>query len=107
MKGKQKGPFVPADRAGTIREMIVTAIRGRLMTAMDISAMVSVSEKDVYEHLGHIQRSIKKKDGSFVMVPAACKKCGFKFTKREKLKRPGKCPICRSESLTVPVFSIK
>lgn len=107
MKSKQKGPFVPADRAGTIRKMIVAAIRGQQMTAMDISAMVSISEKDVYGHLGHIQRSIKKKEGVFVVVPAECKKCGFKFTKREKLKRPGKCPICRSESLTVPVFLIK
>jgi hypothetical protein len=40
------------------------------------------------------------------VTPAECRKCGFVFQKREKLKKPGKCPICRSESIEEPLFGI-
>jgi hypothetical protein len=40
-------------------------------------------------------------------MPAVCKKCGFVFAKREKLKRPGKCPVCRGESIREPRFTIE
>ncbi|MBA3060962.1 MAG: transcriptional regulator, partial [Nitrospirae bacterium] len=39
--------------------------------------------------------------------PAECAKCSFVFRKRERLKKPGKCPICRSEFIQEPLFLIK
>ncbi len=107
MKTKPGKPFIPIDRGETIRKEIINVLREGTWSALDISGEVSISEKTVYEHLQHIQKSINKKEGTFVVVPSECRKCGFIFKKREKLKKPGKCPICRGESLTRPLFSIK
>ncbi len=107
MKSKPAKSFVPMDRHETVRKDITALLREGIQSAKDISADVRISEKEAYEHLLHIQKSINKKEGSFTVVPSECRKCGFKFKKREKLKKPGKCPICRSESLTAPLFSIQ
>ncbi|MBI4844841.1 MAG: transcriptional regulator [Nitrospirae bacterium] len=103
MKKKAKAPAVPAERHETIRRSIITMLQGRTLSAKDISADVRISEKDVYEHLEHIQ---KKRDVSLVVHPAGCRKCGYQFTKREKLRKPGRCPECRGESITEPRFSV-
>jgi len=38
---------------------------------------------------------------------AECRSCGFVFTKRDRLATPGKCPICRCESISEPFFTIR
>ncbi|HDH04804.1 MAG TPA: transcriptional regulator [Nitrospirae bacterium] len=96
----------PAYRQETVRQEIKSALKGQTLSAKDISGAVRVSEKEVYEHLYHIQKTINKRDRALVATPAACKKCGFTFRKREKLKKPGKCPVCRSETIKEPLFSI-
>lgn len=74
------------------------------LSARDISGRAGVSIDEVYDHLEHIRKSLGKK---LDIVPAECKKCGFVFRKRERLKKPGKCPVCRSESIEEPLFSIR
>ena len=105
-KMKPKGPFIPVERHGTIRREISSALDGRTLSAKEISTEVRISEKEVYEHLEHIQRSMNKKEHHLVINPAACMKCGFVFAKREKLKKPGKCPVCKGELIQEPLFSI-
>lgn len=106
-KTRAKQPFVPDDRHETVRKEIISALRERTLSAREISGAVSVPEKAVYEHLCHIQKTLHKKGGRLVVTPPECRKCGFEFKKREKLKKPGKCPVCRGESVTEPLFSIK
>jgi predicted Zn-ribbon and HTH transcriptional regulator len=79
---------------------------GRSLSALEISGYAGVTEKEVHGHLEHIQRSLNKSGQKLVITPAECKQCGFVFRKRERLKRPGRCPACRSESITEPLFSI-
>jgi len=38
---------------------------------------------------------------------AQCKKCEFKFEERSKIRKPSKCPKCKSEWIMAPLFSIK
>jgi predicted Zn-ribbon and HTH transcriptional regulator len=104
---KQKGPFVPADRQETIRKQIIIALKGDTLSAKDLSGIVHIREKDVYEHLSHIQKSIQKDGGRLVILPSECRKCGFSFKKRERFKKPGKCPVCRNESIVEPLFHIE
>lgn len=107
MKRKSKEPFVPVERQETIRQQIISLLEGNTLSAKDISADIRVSEKEVYEHLEHIQRTINKTKHNFVIMPAVCKKCGFIFRKRERLKKPGRCPICRGELIQEPLFSVR
>lgn len=60
--------------------------------------------KDVLADLQHVARALKKR---FVMDPSVCRTCGFVFKNREKLKRPSRCPECKNEKITEPVFSIE
>lgn len=105
MRKKSKEPFIPAERQKTIRKEIISVLEGRTLSAKEISGEVGVSEKEVYEHLQHILKT-HKRDYALKISPAECKKCSFVFRKRDKLKKPGRCPICRSESILDPFFSL-
>jgi predicted Zn-ribbon and HTH transcriptional regulator len=103
-------------RRKTVRQRIITLLEdqgpgnhgpgGGPLSALEISGYVGVAEKEVYEHLVHIQRSVNKSGDRFKTIPAECRQCGFVFRKRERLKKPGRCPVCRSESIQEPLFSI-
>jgi predicted Zn-ribbon and HTH transcriptional regulator len=106
-KKKSKEPFIPVERQETIRQKIISLLEDKTLSAKDISADVRASEKEIYEHLEHIQRTINKSKHNFIVTPAICKKCGFIFRKRDKLKKPGKCPVCRGELIQEPLFSVR
>jgi len=90
----------------TVRQSIIQAIEGGLLSANEISGMVGIPEKEVAGHLEHIRISLHRTGRIFHVQPAECVKCGFVFEKRGRLTRPGKCPVCRSESIHAPRFSI-
>ena len=104
---KAKGPFIPPERKGTVRQEIIALLEeNSAVTAKDISAEVRIPEKEVYEHLEHIHKSLNKTGQQLHIKPAECLKCGFVFTKRDRLKTPGRCPICHEEHIQEPLFSI-
>jgi hypothetical protein len=85
----------------TIRKDIIDMLREGEWAARDISKARHLPEKEVYDHLGHIRRSLR---GEFRMRPAECLACGFRFSKRDALKPPSRCPVCRGEHIQDPVF---
>ena len=107
MKERPKIPFIPTERHTTVRQQIMEILAEGTFSAKELSAEVKASEKDVYAHLEHIRKTAEKKDHHLMVTPAECKKCGFVFEKREKLKKPGKCPACKGESIQEPIFSIQ
>jgi hypothetical protein len=107
MKQKPSEPPLPPERHETIRRQIVELVEGRLLSAKEISGSVGIPVREVYEHLEHIHKSLVKKEHHLSITPAECKKCGFVFKKRARLNKPGKCPVCRSESIDEPLFSIR
>lgn len=107
MKTRPRVPHVPAGRHETVRKEIVRQLKGYMMSARDISGIVRVSEKDVYDHLYHIRKTLHNEELTLIITPARCRKCGFLFKKRERLEKPGKCPICHGESIEEPLFTIK
>jgi transcriptional regulator len=76
------------------------------LSALDISGRIGIPEKEVAGHLGHIRASLHRSSRNFEVTPSECAKCGFVFEKRGRLTRPGKCPVCRSESIHAPLFSL-
>jgi predicted Zn-ribbon and HTH transcriptional regulator len=107
MKEKPKKPFVPPAMQDTVRQEIIAELREGPCSARDLSAVVRIPERDVAGHLEHIRKTIAASGMHLVIMPAECKKCGFVFSKRDKLTRPGKCPLCKGESIMEPTFMIE
>ncbi len=106
MRKHDKKEVLPPDRHDTVRHEIMHELEGVTLSAREISGKVSVSEKEVYAHLEHIQRSMADGNRRLNVIPAECIKCGFIFRKRERLKKPGRCPVCHGEHIQDPSFSI-
>jgi predicted Zn-ribbon and HTH transcriptional regulator len=103
MRKKPSEPPVPHERQETVRQEIMHLLAGGTLSAKEISSAVRVSEREVYDHLGHIQ---KNRAIQLRTTPAECRKCGFVFKKRQRLKKPGKCPVCKGELIQEPLFMI-
>lgn len=103
---RAKPPVTPPARSATVRQALVHVLReaGRPLSAVELSAAVGVPERDVFEHLEHVRRSL---GAGFSMTPAACRACGFVFRERSRVSRPGRCPACRSERVSPPLFEVK
>lgn len=97
-----KPPPVPPERGGTVRQELVTLLAERPLSISALSKRLGRSEKELYDHLEHIRQS-----GALRIVPAQCGQCGYRFVARERAKKPGKCPQCRSSRIEEPLFSIQ
>jgi transcriptional regulator len=91
---------------GTLRQQIIDLLRQETMTALDVSQAIRISEKDVYRHLAHIEKTVAGQGGKLSFTPCTCLACGFSFTDRQRLTRPGRCPRCRQSRIDHPVFRI-
>ncbi len=106
MRTKAKEPTIPVERYDTIRHKIVSLLSGHASSARQISAELRIPEKEICEHLEHIRKSMHTGAQHLTIEPASCDRCGFIFRKRERLKKPGKCPMCRSEMIVDPLFTV-
>lgn len=100
-------PPVPTERSDTLRQSITILLRRGPASVRQISEEVGLAEKNVYDHLEHIRQSLQHEETALSLLPPECRKCGFVFTKRQRLKKPGRCPICRGESISQPRYQIK
>ncbi len=105
-KGR-KEPSLPIERRETIRRYISAVLQEHTLSAKDMSTYLRIPEKDVYEHLEHIRKTISKDNYRLVVVPAQCERCGFAFRKRGRLSQPGKCPMCHGSLILPPLFAIR
>jgi predicted Zn-ribbon and HTH transcriptional regulator len=96
-------------RRETIRHALHAALRAAdgPLTAHELSHALHVSEKDVFAHLEHLGRSLAREGASLVVVHPTCLACGFAFAKRDRLGRPGRCPVCKSTRIDPPRFSVR
>ena len=106
VKDKVKEPFLPVERFDTIRHRIASLLLAHSSTARQMSAELRIPEKEIYDHLEHIRKTMHTGTYRLVVQPATCEKCGFTFRKRDRLKGPGRCPMCRSESIAEPFFTV-
>ena len=89
----------------TLRKEIAAALEGETLDLREISKRFGIREREALDHLEHIARSARPK--RLIMDPAICHRCGFVFKKRERFSAPSRCPICRSESISPPRYSIQ
>jgi hypothetical protein len=92
---------------GTLRQQIAALLRQEALTALDLSRAVRIPEKEVYRHLEHIAKSAAGQGQELILNPCTCQACGFVFSQRRRLTRPGRCPRCRESRIDHPFFRIR
>ncbi len=97
----------PVERFETIRRYITALLEEGTYSAKELSNIIRIPEKDICDHLEHLQRTFGKSGKSLEVISAGCRHCGFVFKKRTRLTKPGKCPSCRSIHIQPPLFHIK
>src|SRR5436190_10535233 len=95
------------ERTRTVREAIREELLRGAATARELSERVFIREKDVAEHLEHLEKSLRARGEQLVVEPASCIACGYTFAARARLTRPGACPRCRSTRIDPPAFRIE
>jgi hypothetical protein len=91
----------------TIRREIMSLLSETEYGAKSISKILRISEKEVFEHLEHIGRSLKSQNRKLKIIPARCLECGFVFAGRHRFTSPGKCPRCKGEHIQDPQYGIE
>jgi predicted Zn-ribbon and HTH transcriptional regulator len=90
----------------TIRQKIISLLIEAELSALEISGEVGISEKEVYEHLPHIARSVASQNKMVLIAPAICLRCGYVFKGRSRFTCPGRCPQCKKSHIQSPTFRI-
>jgi len=91
----------------TKRQEIIDLLSSEKLTIRDLSQAVSLQEKEIVDHLGHIERSLQRKRKKLMISPYKCLTCGFVFEKRTRFTKPGRCPNCKNSHIQVAQFNIK
>ncbi|MFN3803560.1 MAG: transcriptional regulator [Pyrobaculum sp.] len=95
---------------GTIRERLAKVLleAREPLSIYQLQALVETDLKpnELYEELEHVKKTLKRMGYRLEVVPARCKKCGYEFRDRERLKKPSRCPHCKNERIDPPRFYI-
>ena len=102
-----RAPSIPSEEKETIRRRIRALLEEGPHSAKEISFAVRMPEKEVENHLMHLRKTLHAEGCRLTQVPAECRACGFLFRKRDRLKAPGRCPVCREESISDPSFRVE
>lgn len=102
-----KESSVMSDRAESIRKQIMRLLQDEEMSAMDLSRRIGIGEKEVYDHLPKVNRSLTASGAKVEIIPSRCIGCGFIFAKRTRFTEPGRCPKCRGTHIQRPRFRVR
>ncbi|MDP6394236.1 MAG: transcriptional regulator [Desulfobacterales bacterium] len=91
----------------TIRHQMMTHLNGSEMTAIELSQILGIPEKEVYSHLPHVSSSVKSKGKRLFIQPARCLNCRYVFKDRRRFTSPGRCPRCRKSHIQMPAYQIR
>jgi predicted Zn-ribbon and HTH transcriptional regulator len=90
----------------TIRRRIIELLAGQEMTARELSQDLGLREKEVYDHLVHLGRTVAAQGRQLVVRPFGCRACGWVFKDRRRFSRPGRCPRCKGSYIEAPAYRI-
>jgi len=92
------------DQPRTIRQRIVALLEEKEMTARELSQALGIREREVFDHLTHIGRSVATQGGRLTVLPVRCLACGYVFEERKRFTRPSRCPRCKKSHIETPVY---
>jgi len=91
---------------GTIRRQIIDLLTAESLGVRELSQELHQSEKEIYAHFEHIERSLRAEGKRLVIEPPACLSCGFVFEDRTRPQPPGRCPRCKKTHIRRPRYRI-
>jgi transcriptional regulator len=90
----------------TIRQQIIALLSREQHSALGLSMALKIREKEVYDHLSHIRRSLTSQKKKLHVKPAQCLECLHVFEDRARLTTPGKCPRCKGTHIEDPKYRV-
>jgi predicted Zn-ribbon and HTH transcriptional regulator len=88
------------------RKNLVPMLLGKELTLAQIARSVGQTVAETETDVRHFLKSLRHGEYEAVISPAECRKCGFEFGP-EKLRKPGKCPECRSTWIGEAFISLR
>ena len=90
----------------TTRQRIADFLRGEPAEAGRLATEFEITTAAALSHVEHIARSLEGTDEQLLAAPPECLDCGFSAFD-DLANRPSRCPECKSEDLTEPVFTVR
>ena len=90
----------------TIRQRMLVLLSEKDLSAREISQVMGIREREVYEHLPHIARSAAAQRKRVIILPSSCLVCGYVFKDRKRFTRPSRCPRCKKSHLQEPMYRV-
>jgi hypothetical protein len=91
----------------TIRQQIIDLLETGPHDIRDLSQALRIREREVIDHLDHIARTVAGKKRKLEVTPPECAACGFRFKDRKRLKPPSRCPHCKNERVSLPLYRVR
>ena len=76
-------------RMETIRQQVIRILQDGFFDVRQLSQELSIMEKEVYNHLEHIQLTLESLNKKLVIKPASCLSCNYVFKDRKKGRNGG------------------
>lgn len=91
----------------TLRKRMIELLREEELDALGLSQLLSIREKEVYDHLPHIAKTLAAAGERLVVTPYRCLNCDFTFKERSRFNRPGRCPSCREGHIRMATYRVE
>ena len=72
----------------------------------EIEDILDLNRSALLDDLRHLQMSLRHRPERMLVVPPSCRTCGYTF-RIEEPRAPGRCPVCKSEAVLLPVFKVQ
>ena len=96
----------PHNTIKTTRQQMIELLSENDMSARYLSQAMGIREKEVYEHLPHIARSLEAQRKKVIIRPSTCLTCGYVFKDRRRFTRPSRCPRCKKSHIQEPLYRV-
>ncbi len=91
----------------SIRKMMIELLSIHELNAIELSQELSIREREVYDHLAHVKKTLTAQGMRLIISPYRCVGCGYEFRKRSRLDRPGRCPVCKEGHITMATYRVE
>jgi Predicted transcriptional regulator containing an HTH domain fused to a Zn-ribbon len=80
-------------------------LREEPLSAPALAREFDVQASNAVSHVRHIAQSLEETDERLLVAPPECRSCEFDSFD-DPANRPSRCPDCKSEDVTEPVFRV-